>query len=232
MTDKVGKFPESRALDVTNTTLQAGVGSLPIIGGAAAPILGALVSAPLERRRTAWFNRIGDGLDEIEKRFEGFDPRSLSDNEEFVSAVYSTTEAAMRASTEGKRARLANVVLNIAAGRSISDALRDRFINLVQIFSEEHVLLLRIARDPGAFPRIKQRVSGMMAGGRGSVYLEEMAEHGVSNALFAVIAADLQREELIEGGFNVTMSAQGILESTITSRGDAFLDFVSSPLEG
>lgn len=227
----IDDYPESAAVELSNMALQTGLGLVPVIGGAAAPIVAALVYGPLEKRRAAWFNRIGEGIREVEQRFSGFDPETLADNEDFVSAVYSTTDAAMRSSSDAKRARLANVVLNIAVGRSIADALRQRFLDLLQLFSEEHILLLRIGQNPKSFSRVEQRVQSMTAGSRGGVYLEELAHHGVSDAIFRIIAADLEREQFIQGGFNVTMSAQGILDPIITERGAAFLQFISSPLE-
>lgn len=224
-------FPESTPLDVTNTALQAGFGSIPIIGGAAAPLIGALVSAPLEKRRAAWFNRIGEGLLELEARFEGFDPSSLSENEDFVSAVYETTHAAMRSSHEGKRQRLANVVLNIAAGRSVSDALTGRFTSLVQVYSEEHILLLRLCDHPLSFPRVAAMQERISMGGRLHVFEEELRHHGVSTALVNVVAKELEGDGLIQGGLNVTMTASGLFQSSTTDLGKAFLQFISSPLQ-
>ncbi len=225
------KYPQSNTRDVTNVAAQAGVGLIPIVGGAAAPIIAAIVAAPMEKRRADWFNRLAEGLDELRDRFEGFDPQELAENEDFVSAVYATTDAAMRASREGKRERLANVMLNIAVGKSINETLRERFISLVQQFSDEHILVMTIGRNPKAFPRLVERVKGMMAGGRGGVYLEELKQHGMSEAVFSVVTADLEREQLITGGFNVTMTAQSILPSIHPERGNAFLEFISAPWE-
>jgi len=81
-------YPQSKATDVANIAAQAGVGLIPIVGGAAAPIIAAIVAAPLEKRRADWFNRLAEGLDELQDRFEGFNPQELGENEDFVSAVY------------------------------------------------------------------------------------------------------------------------------------------------
>lgn len=232
MTKKpAGAYPESTPLDVTNTALQAGFGSIPIVGGAAAPLIGALVSAPLEKRRAAWFNRIGEGLLELESRFDGFDPDTLSENEDFVSAVYETTHAAMRSSHEGKRQRLANVVLNIAAGRSVGDALRGKFTSLVQVYSEEHILLLRLCHHPLSFPRVASMQERMSMGGRIHVFEEELRHHGVSTALINVLAKELESDGLIHGGMNTVMSGNGLFQSSTTDLGKAFMDFISNPLD-
>lgn len=229
--DKIEKFPQSKATEIANVGAQSAAGIVPLAGGALAPIVAAIVSAPLERRRTEWFNRIAEGLNQLKDQFAGFDPEDLASNDDFVSAVYTTTDAAMRASRESKRERLANVALNVAAGKTINEALRERFIGLVQMFSEEHILVLRMGRDPQSYPRMVDRVKDMMAGGRGGVYMVELAHHGVSEAVFGLIASDLEREGLIQGGFNVTMTAQGILNPITTDRGNAFLEFIRSPID-
>ncbi|MEO6013413.1 MAG: hypothetical protein ABIQ30_07500 [Devosia sp.] len=228
---KIEKFPESKVTEVARLASDGLIGALPVIGTMAATAITALVSASLEKRRTEWFNRIGEGLSDLEKRLHGFDPSDLANNEEFASAVYEMTDAAMKASTESKRDRLANVVLNIAAGRSLQDALRGRFVSLVQSFSEEHILLLRIADKPTSFPKIAYRLKSLTMGGRQSLYGEELRDRGISEDLISVVITDLQREGLIDNGaFGATMSAQGLASSITTHTGKAFLSFVEAPV--
>lgn len=229
--DPIGDFPESYAAALTNTGAQAGLGSIPVVGGALAPIVSAIITAPLEKRRVAWFNRIGANLSELESRFEGFDPSTLSENDDFVSAVYETTDAAMKASRETKRERLANVVLNIAAGRTLADALRSRFIGYVQTFSDEHVLLLRICDNPMDFPRVAARKDQMTMGSRSALFENELRAYRIDPEVIAVVTNDLVDAGMIDGGLNVMMSGNGLFSSSSTAIGKAFLQFISSPLD-
>ena len=148
-----------------------------------------------------WFNRIGEGLSELENRFDGFHPETLAENEDFISAVYETTSAAMKSNNDAKRDRLKNAVLNMAAGRSVSDALRGRFISLLQTFSEEHILLLKLCNDPLIFPCVAAMRDRMSMGARVNIFEEEFRHHGVSGSLVALWPMTYRGNGLSKAGF-------------------------------
>lgn len=204
---------------------------MPLTGPVVQALLKKCVQAPLEVRRAAWFNVVGEGLRELQDRFEGFDPDRLAENEEFVSVVAETTRIAMGTHRDEKLEALRNAVLNTAAGVQLDDVLRGAFLGYIDRFSALHLKVLKVLENPGAVAAIAARVENMMAGGLSHILPLGVPEVAGNTQLLERVVSDLKREDLIEGaGLNTTISSSGLLEKRTSQVGDAFLRFITSPL--
>lgn len=205
---------------------------MPLTGPVVQAILKKCVQAPLEVRRAAWFNMVGEGLRELQDRFKDFDPDRLAENEEFVSVVAETTRIAMATHRVEKLEALRNVVLNTAAGVQIDDVLRGAFLGYVDRFSALHLKVLKILENPGAIAAIAARAENMMSGGLSDILPLGVPEVVGMMPLLERVLNDLKREDLLESaGLNTTMSASGLLVKRTSQVGDTFLQFIASPIE-
>lgn len=224
--------PRSFGYGVARSALDAAASVVP--GGSYA--IGALVehfvAAPLQKRRDEWFERVGKGLSELQDRLSGFDPSSLSENEEFISAVFDATQSAMKTASEDKLVNLRNGVLNVAAGITIDEILRGTFFGLIDRFSPLHVRVLSLLANPSASPEMVSASKNVIAGAQYNSLRAAVPESVASEAVLSRVLADLSREGLADTGSLKAMGTPAVLlAKRSTAEGDAFLTFIKSPLD-
>lgn len=230
---RIDPYPRSDersfAYQVARTTLDAAASAVPGAGYALGELVKHYIGEPLEKRREEWFARIGEGVIELQSRFEAFDPASLDQNEEFISVVYEATQIAMKTSHEEKREALRNTILNTALGFVLDDVVRGSFMDYVDRFSPLHIKALRLLQDPTKSHEMSRRVSNMMAGGLGAL-LEAAIPAEARGAPVQRVYSDLSSASLVEGGgLNVMMSDTGLMQKRTTAIGDDFLRFIGTP---
>lgn len=216
--------------EVARTAIDAAVSVVPGAGYALGKVVEAFVAAPLQKRRDAWFEQLGESLREMESRLEGFDPAGLPENEDFISAVFGATQAAMKTGRQEKIALLRNGVLNIAAGLTIDDIVRGSFFDLVSRFTPLHVRVLSLLSTPSASAEMVASAKTMMMGAQMTVLRAAIPEGEVSVDIMSRVLSDLQKEGLAETSGLMTMGTSGsLLAKRATPIGDLFLRFVQAP---
>ncbi|WEZ83515.1 hypothetical protein P6U16_01265 [Rhizobium sp. 32-5/1] len=232
MTDKtLPEFPEQDPRGVAYHVAQTAVGAadvaIPGAGYALQQIVGHFVGEPLAKRREEWFRLVGGAILDLQERVDGFDPSTLSDNEEFISCVYEATHLAMKTHREFKREALKNAIVNTALGFTLNESLRGRFILCIDQFSEAHIRLLTVLHDLTAFPTCVAEAKSMYAGSQSSVVRAEISEMEMPKDVFTNVLADLERERFINGSLGGMMSAGSLLNKRTTEIGDLFLQFIT-----
>lgn len=106
--DELGDLPGRSKAEIGASIVSAGVSSIPIVGGAAAELFELVIAPSLEKRRDEWLRKLGEAVDELRERLEGFDPRQLEGNEQFVSAVLAASTVAVKSHDEEKLDLLRN----------------------------------------------------------------------------------------------------------------------------
>ncbi|NEJ81779.1 hypothetical protein GR268_34615 [Rhizobium leguminosarum] len=185
---------------------------------------------PLEKRRTIWHKDLNKRLEELSERLDGFDPRSLMENDNFITAVIETTPLAIKTHLESKRARLANVVLNVAAGRTVNDVLKGKFLGLIDEFSDEHFRMLDVLRSPKSCAELQKYADGNLSGSTFQVISLQLTADGISHQVQHVIYVDLQQHRLTPGDGASLGGGSSISDNNLTDLGQAFLSFISDPL--
>lgn len=126
---------------------RAGAGSIPVLGAAATEVLNHIVTPPLERRRDEWRKSVGEALNNLAQahylRLE-----DLQKNEAFISTVAQASAAAIRCHQAEKLNALRNAVLNAAIPGAPDEALQQMYVAMVDRFTEWHLRILRLLRDP------------------------------------------------------------------------------------
>lgn len=224
--------PRSFGYGVARSALDAAASVVP--GGSYA--IGALVehfvAAPLQKRRDEWFERVGKGLLELQDRLSGFDPSTLSGNEEFISAVFDATQSAMKTANEDKLVSLRNGILNVAAGVTLDEILRGTFFGLIDRFSPLHIQVLSLLADPSGSPEMVSASQNVIAGAQYNSLRAAIPESVATEPVMSRVLADLAREGLADTGSLKAMGTPAVLlAKRSTAAGDAFLAFVKSPLD-
>jgi hypothetical protein len=228
-TPSLSEPPERSAGDYAHSVVKAGLGLIPLAGAPLSEAFDVAIGTPLDKRRDDWIRRIGEGLEELQQRFKGFDPAHLAENEAFVSTAYQATQAVMRTHHEEKREALKNAVLNSAIRTDLNEDLQQTFVGLIDTLTPWHLRLLRLFQDPAA--GLGNRFSGDWT----STSLTQVAElafpelRGQSERYNQIVrelhAHGLMAIETLGG----TMTSRGTLEKRTTTLGDGFLEFISAP---
>lgn len=228
-------YPSSDGFSSAGETAMSAVGAavglvVPIVGPAVTQaILKRAIKLPLEVRRSNWFNSVGEGLRELQDRFDGFDPEALGENEEFVSTVFEATEMAMKTHHREKREALKNAVLNTARGFSIDDVVRGSFLGYIDRFSGLHLRILHVEANPTS-DEYRAAAGSIYMGSRHVVIRKMISERDVPDDSLKRVYDDLKREGLTHGNEHSGLSADGLFTKNTTPIGEAFLAFISDPL--
>ncbi|KQS65041.1 hypothetical protein ASG32_31010 [Methylobacterium sp. Leaf361] len=201
---------------------------MPLTGPVVQALLKKCVQAPLEVRRAAWFNMVGEGLRELQDRFEGFDPDRLAENEEFVSVVAAMTRIAMATHRAEKLEALRNIVLNAAIGLTVDDVSQGTFIALVDRFSVLHLRVMQVLDDPSAAPEFKAIGGATMPVVEALVRsFEDKADRGV----IGTVMNDLNAALLLQNIESSALSPDPMTARCLTPLGNRFVRFISSPIQ-
>ncbi len=222
--------PQPKAGDTLHMLAKAGVGSIPIVGAAAAELFDRFVQSPLERRRDAWREEIGSALRELQES-RGADLEALQNNDGFVDTVMQATHIAMRNSHEENRQALRNAIINSATGDSPSDADRQMFLRMIDEFTPWHLRILDLFDDPPRwFASRNRRTPEYMSAGLDSVLLEAFAELRDRRPLYDQVWRELHSRGLVgTDSLHGIMTGRGLLQQRTTERGRAFLALIRLP---
>ena len=216
MTDRIDK---PTAGDAVHTATRAALSAAPIVGGPLVELFQTVFTPPLERRRIAWMQAIGDRLDRLEA--SGLDVAELSRNESFVSAAMQAAHIAMRTHNADKLTALHNAVENIAVGRSNSENMQSMFLNMIDLLTPLHLRILKHFQCPPASDDLTTSTIN-------SVILTVMPDLKGQEHLIKQAARDLYIQGLSgTDRINTAMSGAGLQGKQTTELGDAFLDFIS-----
>lgn len=239
--------------DYAHLAIKIGLGTIPVFGGGAAEIFGALVSPSHERRKQQFMQDVVDRLAELEAKGK-IRIEDLKDNEEFVSAATTAAHIALRNHRKEKLEALRNAVVNIAVGDAPDDTRQHMFLRMVDEFTPWHVRVMGLWRQPKLFIDRLVVKSGLP---REIVTIEDftcLAFPGLLEAqeILSVIYSDLRTRQLVQGSWNdeFDSTSLGILEAMrnpenysrsmmkageaflkrTTKLGDQFLSFITDPV--
>ena len=216
---KTSRVPQPTKGDYVHTLAKAGISAIPVIGGPGVELFSWLMQPPLERRKAAWMEAVGEKLAELEAN--GVDLKLLQENDQFVSAVMHATTLALRAHETEKLEALRNALVNIAMGQEPNEARRHFFLECVGSLSELHLRILRLFQKP---PGLRNATMG----GLSHVLEQEIPNLRGFRYLYDQFWNDLFARGLVgTSSLHTTMSANGLKDKRTTDLGDMFLGFIS-----
>lgn len=150
------RYPGPDEADAIQGGARAALSAIPVIGGTVTEILSIVLAPVVSRRRDEWFKELADGLDQLEKKVDGFEVEKLAGNEEFVSAVIQATRIAVASHQREKLEIIRNAVLNVALSKSADEEKQIVFLHLIDTFSITHFEILRLFANPALFPSTRR----------------------------------------------------------------------------
>lgn len=224
-------LPRESAGDDLHRVVRAILSAAPLVGGAAVELLCRLLAPPIQKRRDAWLNNVGERIMKLEQNGR-VNIDGLQKNDEFVSTIMQASQAAICNHQQEKLDALRNAVLNTALGQAPEDSKRETFVSFIDTISVWHIRLLALLSSPVEWfesheqPVPDYRISSSLHG----IVREAMPELAVQGDYLEFIVADLTQRKLVSGGGIMTvMSADGWKAKRTTDLGDEFLQFISEP---
>ena len=216
--------------DTLHALARAGISSVPYVGGAGVELFAALVTPPLERRRLEWMEEVGEGLRSLEAETD-LSLEDLQDNDAFIDAVMSASQAAIRTSQAEKREALRNAVLNAALPSAPEESLQQFFVALVDEFTVWHLLILKLFQGPVQWAEEHNHDFPSMHTSSLSNTLESaFPKLKGRRSFYDQVWSDLNRRGLVStDSLHGMMTASGALSKRTSDIGDAFLHFIEKP---
>jgi hypothetical protein len=227
------RYPEPTGADAVLGASRAALAAIPIVGGSITEVVSMVLAPSIARRRDEWLKELADGLDEVERKVEGFKTENLGQNENFVSAVIEASRSAISTHKSEKRAALRNALLNIALHRGPEEDQQQMFLRYIDEFTIWHVRILALFRDPPKYLAAKGVRTNYYMGGGSQVLEDVYPELKGQRELYDQISSDLNARGLFNSPhfLNATMSPQGMVSKRTTPLADRFLDFITSPVD-
>jgi hypothetical protein len=229
--EKSYKSPKRKSSDVGYAIAKAGISSLPIVGAAASELLSLIVSPPLEKRKSEWMEMVGSGLRDLEQKMN-IVLEELQNNDKFIDAAMDATQIALRTSQKEKLDALRNALLNCALPNSTEESIQKMFFSFIDIFTIYHIKLLELFQNPrNWFVKHNKNYPQFYVSSSLSQLIEN-AFPGLKRELYDQIWKDLFLRGLVSTEIlQVMMTASGADAKRTTGIGDAFINFISNPLE-
>jgi hypothetical protein len=222
------ELPKTSTGDLVHLGVRALIAALPWAGGSALELFNHIIAPPIQKRRDAWFNELAERVVKLEQD-DHLKIDDLATNDEFISTVTQASMIALRNHRKEKIDALRNAVLNTAIGLSPVDSKREMFLNFVDLFTVEHLRVLRLLQKrDGSAEYVQARSKTNIAG------IAEMATKDVPDlrgqpALAMVIIDELCRRGLLHWTPDGFVSIRQRGEALVTDLGAEFLRFVSEP---
>ena len=194
-----------------------------------AELFNIVIGPSLERRRQAWLDQIGQAVEELRERLEGFDPHDLEGNEAFVTTVLTISTLAIRTHQDEKLEAFRHAIVNSVLPGAPGEFEQMTFLRFVEELTPTHVRMLTLLADPaGWFDRHGIPRPDVMASG-----LFPVVELAIPELTGMQTRSDQILTDLITRGLTVNFSIGGVMTgpalwvARISDFGRQFLDFIT-----
>ncbi|WP_344581718.1 hypothetical protein [Nonomuraea roseoviolacea] len=223
----------SKGRELTQTAIEMVVNLVPAVGSTIAVALMAGLNHKLNQRRERWLTELAEAVEELNQRFDGFDPDALVDNDAFVDAVMTATHSVYRTSQHEKIEMLRNAVLNSAMPGAPELDIQQLYFDLIDRLTPTHMRLLTLLNDPPDWfdrhPELS-RPQFSLSSNRVQLISAALPDLGAQGqAIIERFFAALADSGLVNGSLHGMMTASGAWQPMTTDHASAFLAFVRDP---
>lgn len=227
-----GKSP---GREVVERTVEAALGSVPVVGAALAVTFVTAVGWRLEQRREKWFTELAEAVEDLGHRVDGSDLGALAEDDRFVDAVVTATRTVEHTHEHDKITALRNAVLNSAAPGAPDGDTQAIFLNLVDRFTPSHLRLLTLWDDPPAWfsshDDLTPPVAGTagMPGSRTQTVEAGLPEMRGRKDFYLLIAGELNSSGMMAASLSGMVTGAALMDRLTTELGRQFVRFISPP---
>lgn len=216
--------------DAIHLLLTGSASLVPIVGD----IIKFIFEDPAMKRRDDWIQSIANRVQKLEEN--NISIENLKDNENFISAVFYASSIAVKTHSEEKHKRLLNALTNTALTPSIDETKQTIFLNLINEFTELHILLLEFFYNPNE--KVIQLESSNNIIFNNNSFLQVLKDYYkdklFNDEVLKIVINTLYSNNLISinnDRMSTTMTRDGLLTKRTTNIGDEFIEFIRNPLE-
>jgi hypothetical protein len=227
-------MPKSTRGEIAVLLAKIGLSFIPVAGGAASEIFGAIVAPQLEKRRTEWFEGMANDLEQLKGKIENLTPESLSQNDSFVTMFLHASRTAISNHQREKLEALRNAVLNAATPNAPDDDLQLMFLDAIDTLTTWHLRVLAYFDNPRQW--FTERGLQLSADLGSALALLQRAYPELDGRVdfCDILYNELSSRGLLDGpatSIHGSMTASGTLASRTTQIGKQFIRYITSPLD-
>jgi hypothetical protein len=222
------ELPQTSAGDNLHLAVRAAIAAIPTVGGSALELFNHMIAPPIQKRRDAWLNELANRVARLEQD-DHLNIDDLATNDQFISTVTQASVIALRNHRKEKIDALRNTVLNTAIGQSPEDSKREMFVNLVDLFTVEHLRVLHILHERDGSDEYIQARAKTNITGIAEMAVKEIPPLRGQPALATVIVDELCRRGLLHWTPDGVVTFRERGETLVTDLGIEFLTFISDP---
>lgn len=217
----------SKGRELVARAVEAGAGSVPVVGAALAV---ALVAA-LNWKLNEWLENLAIAVEELGERADGFDVGALTDNPLFVDAAVSAVRTVEHTHQEEKLAALRNAVLNSALPGAPDADMQAVLLGMVDRLTASHLRFLTMWNDPPAWFERHQLTPSQagIAGSRTQTVEAGLPEMRDRKDFYLQIAYELNSAALMTANVQGNVSATALMDRLTSGLGRQLVEFISPP---
>jgi len=227
--------PPSKGIgrEVVERAVEAGLGSVPLVGAALAVTFVSALNWRLDQRREKWFTELAEAVQELGERVDGLDFEKLADDDRFVDAVVSAARTVEHTHQEEKLSALRNAVLNSVAPDAPDADTQAIFLNLVDRFTPSHLRLLTLLNDPPGWfaSRDLTPPQNILAGSRELTIKAGLPEMQNQEAFCRLIAGELDSAGMLIASIQGMVTGHSLMDRLTNDFGRRFVRFISPSAE-
>jgi hypothetical protein len=219
-------YPEASIQDYGRSGVDAALAAIPVVGGSLQVLIDLVIAPSLAQRRDRWFTLLGQVVDDLRQRVEGFQIDSLSSNEAFVTAVAEASRIAVGTHIEEKLRMLKNCLVNLVIDDFGGDFMTMQMFRFVDELAPQHFVVLGYLSSPGEWfdshniPRPNLTMGSQQ-------HLLGQARVPVGGAVLQIVLKDLDDRGLANTrSMTTTLSGSGLWQGLSSSLGQDLLRFV------
>lgn len=219
--------------DAIHLLLTGSTSLVPIVGD----IIKFIFEDPAMKRRDDWIQSLAERIQKLEEN--NIKIEDLKDNENFISAVFYASIIAVKTHSKEKHAILLNALTNTALITSADETKQIIFLNLINEFTELHILLLRFFRNPEFYiksiynnqsPQFFSSITSSYL----NLFLKQNDKLNITNEIIFLLTNFLHSNGLISidsQSISNSLTLNGLKEKRTTTLGDEFIDFIKNPFK-
>jgi hypothetical protein len=227
MSDNIEKDMKNSIGDVAHGVVNAGLGSIPIVGSFASELFNLVLTSPVEKRKEIWMIKIFNTLQEVQAKVENFQIENLANNEQFISIMTRASQLAISNHQKEKIEALHNAVINTALNISIDENEKMMFLNMVDNFTPLHIKMIYYFENPKLRLAENGIVTNYYMGSAYEPLFSYYPELEQRKDFITLIIKELYRSGIMNTeSLGSMMSADGMTASRLTEYGRRFYTFI------
>lgn len=223
--------PEENNKDNLHLAGRVVISSIPIFGGAALELFNKIIAPPIEKRKHQWMNDVTDAINKLVQE-KAIDINKLKNNEQFINTILQASTIAIKNYQKEKLEALKNAVLNSALSNSPDESLQQIFLSYVDEFTIWHIKILFLFHNQILwFSNNHKPFPNLINGALSDILEAAYPELSDRKEFYELIWSDLFSKKFTTVNMlNVSMTDSGLKAERTSELGEAFLNFISSPL--